>query len=127
MPLNNILLVDDDKAFNFLNRISLTENNITCTVTEALNGQQALDYLLTITECPDVILPDINMPVIDGFEFLKEFEKLNGRCIQTKIFLLTSSQNDRDKLAALRHRLVSGYFVKPITNEHVSEILAAVN
>jgi CheY-like chemotaxis protein len=127
MALKNILLVDDDKALNFLNKIKLKENDIRCNVNEALNGRQALDYLNAQEDCPDVILLDLNMPELDGFEFLDEFEKGEIRCSETKIFILTSSLRDEDKTAALAHYSVKGYFDKPLSNEHIAQMLDSVN
>jgi CheY-like chemotaxis protein len=125
MALKNILLVDDDKAFNFLNRIILKENKVDCNVAEALNGQQALNYLAANEECPDAILLDLNMPEMDGFEFLEEFEKLSEKCLTTRVYVLTSSLRDEDRSAALAYKVVRGYFDKPLSNRHIEEILAA--
>lgn len=123
MNLNKILLVDDDKVLNFLNRKILKDNKVHCEVAEALNGQQALDYLDKSDECPDVILLDINMPQLDGFQFLTEFAKLSNPCTRTKIFMLTSSLRDEDKNAALANRLVTGYFDKPLSTMHIERML----
>ena len=127
MPLNRILLVDDDKALNYLNRLILKDNRVDCPVDEALNGQQALDYISTSDSCPDVILLDINMPGIDGFQFLKEYEKI-GKCNKrSRIFMLTSSLRDEDKTSALANKLVSGYLDKPLTTAHIHKILSVAN
>jgi len=125
MALNKILLVDDDKAFNFLNRFLLKENQITCPIYEALNGQQALDHISTTGECPDLILLDINMPGVDGFGFLREYEKMGKCCTHSRIFMLTSSQRDEDRTKALSNKFVSGYLDKPLTAAHILEILSA--
>jgi CheY-like chemotaxis protein len=127
MPLNKILLVDDDKAVNYLNRLILKDNEINCPVDEALNGQQALDYISGTDDCPDVILLDINMPGIDGFQFLDEFEKGVKCCDRSRIFILTSSIRDEDRVAALSNKLVSGYLDKPLTTEHIRKILSLAN
>ena len=127
MQLNKILLVDDDKALNYLNRLILKDNRVDCTVDEALDGQQALDYISAADNCPDVILLDINMPGIDGFQFLKEYEKI-GKCNQrSRIFMLTSSLRDEDRTTALSNKLVSGYLDKPLTTAHIRKILSAAN
>jgi CheY-like chemotaxis protein len=124
MSLKSILLVDDDKAFNFVTRIFLKESIVNCRISEALNGQQALDHLLRQDESPDVILLDLNMPEVNGFEFLEEFAKLDGRFSATKIFVLSSSVLDEDKAAVLSHKVVKGYFDKPLTDHHIAQILA---
>jgi CheY-like chemotaxis protein len=71
MEIKKILLVDDSPPFNFLSRTVLKESKVDCTVVEALNGKAALDYLELNPQWPEVILLDINMPVMDGFQFLE--------------------------------------------------------
>jgi CheY-like chemotaxis protein len=127
MSLKKVLLVDDDEGFNFLNRIVFTDNNVSCQVDEVADGSAALDYLQQTTECPDVILLDINMPVMDGFEFLEQFEK-NSKCSSlTKVFILTSSQREEDKDKSLANKYVKGYFDKPLSDAHVRQIIDSVN
>jgi CheY-like chemotaxis protein len=127
MAINKILLVDDDKAHNYLNRIILKDNQVHCAVDEALNGQQALDYIAATDDCPDLILLDINMPGVDGFQFLAEYERVRKCSDQSLIFMLTSSQRDEDKDKALSNRFVSGYFDKPLTTAHIRKMLSVTN
>ena len=121
-----ILLVDDDEAFNFLNRIVFTDTKAAYRMDEVSDGKAALDYLEECNECPDVILLDINMPVMDGFEFLEHFEKFNKCNGGSKIFMLTSSHRDEDRVKSLENNFVKGYFDKPLTAQHVQEILHAI-
>ena len=125
--LKKILLVDDDVAVNFINRLTLKENNIDCKVTEATNGQQALDQIAADKDCPDLILLDINMPVMDGFEFLTELERRGKCCDSPNIFMLTSSIREEDKERAMGSKLVKGYLDKPLSDAQLQEILAKVN
>ena len=76
-------------------------------------------------KCPDVILLDINMPVMDGFEFLEEFEKNTDCNKHTKVFMLTSSTQDEDRINSLKYSCVNGYFDKPLTIEHINEIISS--
>lgn len=119
-----ILLVDDDEGFNFLNRMILNDVIDNCSVSEALNGSAALEMLSNQKECPEVILLDINMPGMDGFEFLQEFEKHPECYGYTKIFILTSSLREEDKISALDHKSVVGYFDKPLSDSNIAEIIA---
>jgi CheY-like chemotaxis protein len=124
MAVKKILLVDDSQPFNFLSRITLQQAIPQCTIDEALNGKSALDYIGRSSDCPDVILLDLNMPVMDGFEFLKEFEK-KGKCTgMTKIFILTSSQREEDRETALSNKFVRGYLSKPLSPPQIEQILA---
>jgi CheY-like chemotaxis protein len=125
MKPEKVLLVDDDSAFNFLNRIIINTAGLTCEIDECLDGTAALKYITNTNKCPDVILLDINMPVMDGFEFLEEFDK-NEKCKGiTKVFMLTSSNQDEDRVGALKYNCVKGYFDKPLTEEHIREIVSS--
>ncbi len=121
---HKFLLIDDDEAFNFLNRIILDTKIAGCQVDAALNGEAALKLLATKNECPDVILLDLNMPGMDGFEFLDEFEKRYKCFGYSKIFILTSSAREEDRIHGFAHKSVVGYLGKPLTDAHVEEILA---
>jgi CheY-like chemotaxis protein len=127
MELKKILLVDDDEAFNFLNRIVFTDNNVNCLMDEVMDGKAALDYLQQSNACPDVILLDINMPVMDGFEFLEQFENYSKCSAVSKVFILTSSHREEDRQKSLANKYVKGYFDKPLNSSHVKQILAAID
>jgi CheY-like chemotaxis protein len=125
MKPESLLLVDDDVAFNFLNRLQISGMGLNCEIHECLDGSTALKYIQDSGICPDVILLDINMPVMDGFEFLEEFEKATVCSAQTKVFMLTSSTQDEDRKNALKYTCVKGYFDKPLTTEHINEIISS--
>lgn len=126
MKLKKILLVDDSPPFNFLSKTILKQNNVECQVIEALNGQSALDYLIEDKEWPEVILLDLNMPVMDGFQFLEELEKLDSQGRAPKVFVLTSSSRDEDRVKSTACRFVAGYFDKPLAADHIRDILSKV-
>lgn len=126
MKLNKVLLVDDSQPSNFLSKLTLQKHGINCSIDECLNGKKAVEYLRKSEECPGVILLDINMPVMDGFEFLENY-KNEAKCFdKSKVFMLTSSARDEDKNKSMKHDFVKGYFAKPLTEEHVEEILASL-
>ena len=125
MALKKILLVDDDKSFIYLNRKMFKYNNVVCEIDECRNGQDALNYLSDTETLPDIILMDINMPVMDGFEFLKKYEQIQGQKEQPKVFILSSSNTQEEKEKGLRYKFVKGYFEKPLTDAHIGEMLAS--
>jgi CheY-like chemotaxis protein len=89
-------------------------------------GSEALDYLRSIkdeSEHPDLILLDINMPGMNGWEFLEEYERLDKRS-QGKIviIMLTTSDNIDDLERAKKWSFVSDYITKPLTKETMKEI-----
>ncbi|TGD83025.1 response regulator [Hymenobacter wooponensis] len=121
-----ILLVDDDSTTNYLNRRLLERLNVCDEVLVALNGQRALDLLQTRCSfgegaCPALILLDVNMPVMNGFEFLEAFVQVPARQ-SVVIVLLTSSQLEEDLVMA-QHLPVAEFVNKPLTREKITEVL----
>jgi CheY-like chemotaxis protein len=121
--------VDDDEASNFLHQLLLENAGIT-EIHTVLNGQQALDYLRMHCinnqhSCPDIILLDINMPVMDGFEFLEKLPLL-GLPENIQIVLLTSSAYAKDVEKAKNYSIHS-YLNKPLTEAKLHELFAEIS
>jgi CheY-like chemotaxis protein len=127
----SILLVDDDDISNFINQRVIAAANITEHIHITKNGLEALKYLRTQCNeknesCPEVILLDVKMPVMDGFEFLEEFEMTEKRLSgKIKIILLTSSNNPSDIEQAKKYN-ISGYINKPLTSDKLNEVFAQI-
>jgi CheY-like chemotaxis protein len=130
--LNCVLLVDDDNGANFINRMIIKEAGITDNIETTLNGKEALDYLngtgkhedRGATQPPELILLDINMPVMDGWEFLEEYNKLEEALKnKTTIILLTTSLNPDDKKRAEKIPAISGFENKPLDNKILEKLL----
>jgi CheY-like chemotaxis protein len=126
MPhFNSILLVDDDYVNNFVTERLLKKSDIAKEIKAVRNGEEALTFLSEeINYTPDLILLDINMPEMDGINFLKNFRKM-VLDKNIKIVLLTSlaNPNDREKLAGLGY---SDIIIKPFTEEKLLHILKDV-
>ncbi|WP_281227718.1 response regulator [Flavobacterium aquiphilum] len=131
--LNSVLLIDDDMATNFISKMIIKKAGITDHIETVLNGKQALDYLTNsgqyqkednIFPQPMLILLDINMPVMDGWEFAEAFEKLDenqkGHII---IVMLTSSLNPDDREKASNFKAISGFQNKALTLEGLTSIM----
>jgi CheY-like chemotaxis protein len=127
--MKSVLLVDDDKTFNFINTRLLELTGMAGDVRTAWNGQQALDllseYFQLAKAFPDIILLDLNMPVMDGFEFLAAFRKLSRSARKhVTVVVLSSSSNPKDLEKANQlgaHR----YLPKPLAQEALLEIMSA--
>lgn len=121
-----ILLVDDDKTFNFLHTRIFEITGIADEINSALNGVQAIDLLKKSSDnssLPDVILLDLSMPVMDGFTFLEAFNKTDIPNKENITIIIVSSSSDyRDKVKA-REMGIEHFLVKPV-NE--SELCSAV-
>ncbi|MBF9239341.1 response regulator [Hymenobacter sp. BT683] len=127
-PLRCILLVDDDPTTNYLNRKLLVSMGASGEVLTALNGQEALAILNAKFQqvdatCPDLIFLDVNMPLMNGFEFLDAYRQLPAEQQgATVVVMLTTSLHPRDVERA-QQLPVSGFLTKPLTREKVSEII----
>lgn len=131
--LNSVLLVDDDMATNFISKMLIKKAGITEHIETVLNGQQALDYLTNsgkyersdnIFPKPMLILLDINMPVMDGWEFAEAFSKLEENQKENiTIVMLTSSFNPDDKTKASNLSVISGFQNKPLSAEGLLSIM----
>jgi len=124
MPLRRILLVDDDVAFHFLQKLVLSENNINCPVDSVYDGYEALRYMEDCNGSPDLILLDLNMPRWNGLDFLESCRKCGQLPDYVKIFILTSSQLPEDKERAMSYNFVTGYLEKPLNKESIKNILS---
>ncbi|KAB7730404.1 response regulator [Rudanella paleaurantiibacter] len=127
-PIRCILLVDDDPDDNFLHRMIIEDSGYCDTVKVAETGHQALQYLVDTSSTnycsPDVILLDINMPGMNGFEFLEEYEKLDPVYhAKVVLMMLTTSLNPDDEHRAHRHGVVNGYKSKPLTRQMLDDIV----
>jgi CheY-like chemotaxis protein len=125
--LKNILLVDDDKVFNFINEKLLNRLNLPLKIATAGNGEEALRYLTNSakiqSELPDVIFLDLNMPLLDGFGFLKAFENLDlVNKHKILIIIVTSSLNEKD-MAQAKSFGIKYYISKPLTEAVIIEII----
>ena len=125
---NCVLLVDDDGVTNFINHRLIKKLNLTTCIQSSMNGNEALRYIKDFSSqndqhCPELILLDINMPVLDGFEFLEEFEKLELKNRdKVKIIVLTTSTHQKDVMKIARDAKI-GYINKPLTEEKLIDCL----
>lgn len=126
--INSVLLVEDNEITNFYNKHLFIKNGFVEEVNIATNGKKALDYLYAIDKAsskPDLILLDLNMPVMNGFEFLDEYEKLDSDIRDGIIIcVLTTSLHEEDVEKARNYQSVSEYCKKPLSPNQIQRILS---
>jgi CheY-like chemotaxis protein len=130
--VNCILVIDDDEPTNFFTRMILEESGCVNHIRIVQSGREALDYLAKSEAgnpgpdfpSPDLIFLDINMPAMDGWEFLEEYKKLDKEH-QAKVItvMLTTSLFPEDKTRAKELPEISGFENKPLTTEKLEKIL----
>jgi CheY-like chemotaxis protein len=129
----NIMLVDDDEINNFITVKLIRKAYSDAVISTFLNGRLAIDKLKNILQhdpenIPDYILLDINMPVMNGWEFLEEYKTLSFNADKKiTIYILSSSvfSNDIDK--AKSYESVANFISKPLNLEAIKEVFNVLN
>ncbi len=128
MKFNNVFVVDDDKVHHFIIKMLLEKNNIQTKTSFFENGYEALNELKfklhNGENPPDLILLDINMPVLDGWQFLEEFNEIKKHILkEITIYVVTSSDDyfNADKIEEYKS-VIKSYYVKPMTSEVIKSI-----
>ena len=123
MKIQSILTVDDDENDQFICEYTIRKFDPSIRILKAFDGSEALDVLRG--ETPDAIILDINMPVMNGFEFLDRYAE-EFEVHAPVVAMLTSSHLGKDRERAMQYSFVKSYFEKPLQADHLrlmSELL----
>lgn len=127
IKISSVLLVDDDNINNFINERLIKKLSFTENISVVTNGQEALDFInqkiKSKAALPELILLDINMPVMDGFEFIEQYRNIPDKG-KTNIIVLTTSTNDKDLHRVSDAKEVSGFINKPLTEEKLKNAIS---
>lgn len=124
--LQRVVLVDDSEADNFLHRLSLEETGLVENIQIFLYAEDALVYLQRMEPgAVNLILLDINMPRMNGFEFLEAYQDLGLDPSSIVIIMLTTSTNPDDEERARRYHIVKDFLNKPLTAQGFRKLVAA--
>lgn len=122
----HVALIDDDKIFHILTKKVLSSALSGGKITEFYDGQEALDYLHQnqhrVENLPDIIFLDIQMPFVDGWQFLDQFVELTFEKVIT-LYVVSSSISTLDYDKSRFYDAVSGFIIKPFPREKMIEII----
>jgi CheY-like chemotaxis protein len=131
--IKSVLLVDDDEASIFLNKIFIRKLGLDAKVYSALNGREALDFLDEISITlkgddsfgPCLLILDINMPILDGWGFLDAYNHRYSEEIKDNIIvvMITVSEDERDLIRASNNPMIKEYLQKPLSDEQLLMIM----
>lgn len=122
MSLERVLVIEDDPDCQFLANRMLKRVLGDIEVVEAYDGVEAIELLRESDFQPDVILLDINMPRMDGLNFLQKYAGDNP-AVPPIVAMLTSSDQQSDREKSLAYDCVQDYFVKPISKENINRLI----
>lgn len=119
-----ILLIDDDLICNMANERLVRNMGLSIETKAFIDPSEALQFLKDTQEEFDLILLDINMPRLSGWEFLDKYMHFQKRF---PLVMLTSSIDENDQKRANAYSILSGYYVKPLRKDDLFEIFSKLN
>lgn len=127
---STVMLIDDSEIDNFINQKMIEGCNIAEKIYIHTSSKSALEFLKNIERTsdvtknliPEIIFLDINMPIMDGFQFLDEFDKLSESFKSVKVVMLTTSINPSDIERSSKNKYIIKYINKPLTQEILASL-----
>ncbi|MEN7549659.1 response regulator [Rapidithrix thailandica] len=128
--MDTLAVVDDNEVVHFIIDEIVKKYQLAKRLLPFLDGESAIEFFKTACEeqeaLPDLLLLDINLPGLDGWDFLEEFAKIQSNLKkELTIYMLSSSINEQDMEKAAYNPFVSGYVTKPVTAEKLKNLLEA--
>ena len=127
-----VFLIDDDNIYQYTARVILESTGLAKQIQSFYNGNDAINYFadpknFDSETLPDVIFLDINMPIMDGWEFLEEYKQFQGKLPKPiAIYMVSSSVNSSDMQKSRSYNAVSDYLVKPVSRSKYQELMESL-
>lgn len=126
--IKRLYIIDDDSLFKFLTKRGIQETQLVDNIEVFSNGLEALNFVNTILKdsdkLPDIILLDIDMPVMDGWDFLEEYIKLLPEINKKiNIYIISSSNDPADIIRSKNYPIVKDFIIKPVTKQKFIELV----
>jgi CheY-like chemotaxis protein len=127
MLKKDVLVVDDDSIANFLIERIVSSTGLTGNISKALNGREALDVFQSRGDngsrpFPHVILLDLNMPIMNGFEFIKAYRELDFKGKDNILIILVTSSNNPSDIERAKELGIKYYLTKPLSADTIKTI-----
>ncbi|MBL0883973.1 MAG: response regulator [Chitinophagaceae bacterium] len=129
---HTVCLIDDDKIYQFTAKKMLEATGMAKDIRSFYDGSEAIAFFSGENSkdpenLPDVIFLDINMPIMNGWEFLEEYEKIKNYFPKSMaLYVVSSSVDDADIRRSRQYDSVTDYIVKPITRMRYQELLEGI-
>lgn len=129
--IDTFCIIDDDDIYQFTTSLLLKKTDLVNKIIVFSNGLKAINFLKeemgNKENIPDILFLDVNMPVMDGWEFLEEYLLIKSMLPKTVvIYMVSSSVDERDVLKAKSISALSGYMVKPISSQNIMEVILEI-
>ena len=122
-----VSIIDDDKFFQFNTRLILESTGQIDNILQFSDGEEAIQYLLEHKDnrdkIPDLIFLDLNMPYLDGWQFLDEFMANSFNKNKITIYICTSSNRKLDQERFATYQKLKGFLIKPISKLDVINVI----
>lgn len=131
--VESVCIIDDDLIYQFLAKEEIEYTNMVNNIMFFNNGEKALQFIKNTLNnnemdiLPDIIFLDINMPVMDGWEFLEAYAQIKPKVVKKIIIYMVSSSTDiRDLDRAKSISEVSDYIIKPVSGSQLKSIFTSL-